>query len=575
MSYAGGLELKFFESNEFESYESKSLKERDEIIPRNALRLLMMGWDDNWKELKSWRLFKAIILKRDKYLMRGMRLAFQDGFDSLFKQLSNQNLNSAQLEQAQLFISNCLSLLPFSDINPYESFKIPQWLDDHWEQVEYKVTPIELTPTSGFKKLFIYDEDRVFAYGLEPINNRHAQPHLIFMGTTYPAGQGFYTQINTDLEAFETVGKKLYRQGRDKIIDWLKTQPNKAHVCGMSLGGSLSLLLAIDQGDKISRVDAHNPAGLYEPWRKSRFDNWDTITQKPDVIIQKQGNDPVSRFGVWKNDWTVLQVTPHQSLKGPHDYFDHALNYAGHPETQFDKVDTSDDNIERKHRNFWLYTLLRSATYYFGLIPFRYAIRPIIKTVFNHKLQLTLFVGLTVLFCFFPVMGAGITIALLGPASLPLLILNAAVSAFVGSYLLATSFHLLDDVRRHKKDSTLSKAIAWFNSRPLWQKVSTVLGGLLITAAALCIIFFPPVSAVVASVIAPIVLVAAIPLLVSQAHSAYQNLKTLLGKNDASLSKLHQPTMPRNESLDIYQSKITKTFSYQQLHDYYFAKRVL
>jgi hypothetical protein len=575
MSYAGTLALHFFNKSDFESIENRSLKERDKIIPRNALRLLMMGWDDNWKQLSSWRLFKAIFIKRDKYLMRGMRHAFQEGFDYLYEQLSSQPLDELQLEQAQLYLANCLSLLPFSDLNPHESITIPQYIDGHWQRVEYKVTPIELTPTSGFKKQFIYDEDRVFAYGLEPITNKKAKPHLIFMGTTYPAGQGFVSQVNTDLEAFETVGKKLYRTGRKKIIDWLKTQPKKAHVCGMSLGGSLALLLAIDQGDELSRVDAHNPAGLYEPRRKSRFDNWDSLKKKPPVIIQKQGNDPVSRFGIWKDDWTVLHVIPPESLKGPHDYFDHALNYAGHPETQFTKVDTKADNLERKQRNFWLYTLLRSGAYYFGLVPYRYLVRPFLKYLENHKLQLSLFVALTVLFCFLPILGAGIPLAMTGPFAIPFLILNAAISAFLFSFITAKAINLLDDARRHGKDSSLHQFIDWIEKSPLWKKALFGLSAIALTGLALSIIFVPALSAAIAPFIAPVVLAASIPLIVNIGYRIYQGIKALFGVNEVEPAKLHKLRAPRNDDLDIYNNKTTSEFSYKQLHDYFYAKRVI
>ena len=115
--------------------------------------------------------------------------------------------------------------------------------------VDYYVTPIELTPTKGFKKLFVRDHDRVFAYGLEPINHKDAESQLIFMGTTYPAGQGFVPQVKTDLKGFETVGKTLYQCGHQRILAWLLHQKGNVHVCGISLGGSLSLLLAIHLGN--------------------------------------------------------------------------------------------------------------------------------------------------------------------------------------------------------------------------------------------------------------------------------------------------------------------------------------
>lgn len=361
----------------------------------------MMGWRDNWREILSVKVLKAILIRRDRELMRGMRLAFQEGFSYVYEQLNAKNeLSIEQHRQAELYISNCLTLLPFSDINPFESIAIPQWIDNRWHFVDYKVIPIELTPTKGIKKLFIRDEDRVFAYALEPITNKKAEPHLIFMGTTYPAGQGFSEQINTDLKGFDTVGNKLYRSGRDRLLTWLATQNQKVRVCGTSLGGSLSLLLAIDQGDKLSRVYPLNPAGLYDSWFKKHFDNWDRLVNKPHVLIQKQGNDPVSRFGVWKSDWDVVRVIPPLDKQGPNELVDHALNYAGFSATQFIGVDTEKDNEEHQYRNFWLYTLGRGIVYYLGLLPYHYIVRPCMYYAVTHKLELSLAAASILLFTF-------------------------------------------------------------------------------------------------------------------------------------------------------------------------------
>lgn len=104
-----------------------------------------------------------------------------------------KKLTDIQQEQVNLYLSNCLTLLPYSDLTPYESIKIPQCIDGHWELVEYQVKPIELTERSGWQNYFIQDKDRVFAYGFEPIFNEKAESHLIFMGTTYPAGLRFFT----------------------------------------------------------------------------------------------------------------------------------------------------------------------------------------------------------------------------------------------------------------------------------------------------------------------------------------------------------------------------------------------
>lgn len=406
LTHAGGFSLDFFPSHELElESEGRTKQEKADISARNALRILMMGWRVDWSNLLSLPVISAVFLKRDRALTQGMRLAFQQGFHHIFKQLQNAGINPEQnpleFEQVQLYLSNCLALLPFGDINPYESIAIPQWINGSWHMIEYSVHPIELTRTSGFKSLFIQDQDRVFAYGLEPIQNTMAQPHLLFMGTTYPAGQGFWSQIKTDLEGFETAGKQLYRNSHEKIRQWLERQSQKAHVCGISLGGSLSLLLAIHQGEHISRVDALNPPGLYSSWHRSRFDLWDDLQEKPLVIVQKNKIDPVSLFGEWKEDWTVIDVTPPEDKEGPNSTAAHAMNYAGLKDTQFQIVDTQLDNEERRTRNFIFYILTRSFVYYCFFVPYFYVALPIFRFISNNiwtiLTTIAIALGLTVL----------------------------------------------------------------------------------------------------------------------------------------------------------------------------------
>lgn len=389
--FKGGLNLKFVDNPDFESLEGLDSSEaKAPIIARNVLRLLMMGWPKNWHHLISWATLKALFVHRDPLLLRELRLAFQQGFEILFHQLKDKPLNPEQREQVQLFLSNCIGVLPYSDLTPYESIQIPQYIDDQWELVEYHVTPIELTDQSEYQLHFLQDDDRVFAYGLEPLIHHRAKSLLIFMGTTYPAGQGFVSQIKTDLKAFQTVGESLYRSGRKKIVEWISRQNDKINVCGVSLGGALSLLLAIDQGDKIIRVDAQNPPGLYEYSTKSEFDNWNDLQSKPQVVIQQQAQDPVSTFGIWKKEWEVLKVTPPLEKRGPNAICDHILNYAGFADTLFSYSDPDQENKQRKTRNLLLYTIGRGAVYYPFILPYTYIFRPAGLFIWKHKLIFSL-----------------------------------------------------------------------------------------------------------------------------------------------------------------------------------------
>ncbi|MDF1645986.1 MAG: hypothetical protein P1U61_03245 [Legionellaceae bacterium] len=393
----GGLKLDFFPPDILDKYHAHDSKEYAPIMVRKVLSALMMGWPrQGVGDLASWTFFRTVFIERDPHILRDMRCAFQEAFHHIYAQLKSKKLTASEQAQAELYLSNCLSILPFSDITPYEFIEIPQYVDGEWILVDYKVVPIELTPTDGFEKLFIEENDRVFAYGLEPIQETQAKPHLIFMGTTYPAGQGLATQLHTDLEGFETAGKKLYRTGRDRIVAWLNKQSQKPHVCGTSLGGSLSLLLTIDQGDKLSRVDALNPFGLYNAWRKSRYDNWDKLCDEhkaPPVYIQKQGDDPVSAYGVWKKEWQIFHVQPPKNKQGPNGVIDHALNYAGFDETEFLPVDAEADNRARQWCDYLGYVLFRSMIYYATMLAYRYCIRPVFRYLQHHLLESALVAG--------------------------------------------------------------------------------------------------------------------------------------------------------------------------------------
>lgn len=398
----GGLSLDFFDSSELEQEKPGDLEENARIIARNMLRFLMMKYQGDWRDMLSSQLLKAVLVTPNPSLIRGMWHAFQEGFQHIGLQLESKRLSARQNNQAELFISNCLCIFPFANLRPNDQCKIPQLINHQWMLIEYKITPIELTPTRGIQTLFMHDEDRVFAYGLEPVGCDEVEPQLIFMGTTYPAGQGFMTQLNTDLEGFETVGNSLYRTGRERITAWLNQQNKKTHVCGTSLGGALALLLALDQGEKLSRVDALNPPGLYDAWNKSELDRWDDLEEqdKPHVFIQKQGGDFVSSVGIWKGDWNILHVIP--SKAASISVLDHARNYAGYDDTTFEIVDAQQDNEARRVRNVLLYSLARGAVYYLVVLPYHYFIRPVLLYAYEHAAQLAV-LGL-VFACLIPLM---------------------------------------------------------------------------------------------------------------------------------------------------------------------------
>lgn len=348
---------------------------------RNAFRLLFMGWDKQWQDIIHGRLFTAVLAHRDPEVLSIARKEFQHGFLNIYQQLCSRNFSELEHRAIALYLANIISYITFLDPTPNEVFNIPQWINNKWELVTYHITPIELTsPTSLTRQ-----QDRVFAYGFEPINQPEAVSHLAFAGTSYPSGQGFGESIYADLEPLTTVGESLYRSGKQSITAWLDSQNGHSiHVCGASLGGALALLLATDQPEKIKRVDALNAPGLFPFRLRGNLDHWQSAKRKPEVVIQKQLHDHVSALGVWKPEWTVLRITPGISHGGPKNAA-HILQYANQPDVTIEQIDTAEDNarLERKLRNFFVYGALRTIAYLLIAIPWLVIARPI-KNLFTH-----------------------------------------------------------------------------------------------------------------------------------------------------------------------------------------------
>jgi len=562
--FTAKFDIKFFKSDSFEESDNLTQEEYYLASARNGLRLLMMGWQENWQDILDYPLLRAIILRRDRRFLKAMRFAFQQGFDNIYEQLNHSNVTPEDHPNIELYLANCLSLLPYADLTPYESFKIPQYIDGQWQQIEYKVKPIELTAKRGLKRAMLRDEDRVFAYGLTPIVHDKAHCHLIFMGTAYPAGQGFAPQVATDLEAFATAGHILYKSGRREILKWLNNNPNKTvDVCGVSLGGSLSLLLAMDQGHRLNRVISHNPAGVYKPFfRKSRFNHWDDFIHRPYLTVVKQGNDPVSKFGYWPKGCEVLHVQPPQESQGPNGYTDHALNYAGIKNTSFTplKVKEENNNTHRRVNTVFLYTWLRAIIYHLVVYPYLYFIRPMMHFLWRHKTETFVFLLLTTLLLINPIFSAGLSLAFLP------LIINSFLSAALPSLGLALIVGQLK-----KLAMTIFHPLSTFNtSQSFIFALALIISLSLLTT---CLII-PTVGLGISTVVNPVVACLCIPIVFLAAYKAITLLKeTFFPKQ--SPAKLHSPLLARNKELDTYQQEITATISKKEMMHYTWIQRCL
>ncbi len=183
-------------------------------------------------------------------------------------------------EVFSLFVHQTLALFPFA--YPEEGFEvqIPIKNGNKWELITYTLDKKFNLANS----LFVLP---IPAYGF--ISEGYPS-QLVFMGTTYPAGQGFMGTLLSDFTPFASVGWLPMRCGREELGRWLSAQSG-AHVCGISLGGALSLHAAKNFGHHVSKVFAFIPPGL-NTWELSAFEN-----SPVEINILFQGGDLVSQLG--------------------------------------------------------------------------------------------------------------------------------------------------------------------------------------------------------------------------------------------------------------------------------------
>lgn len=343
-----------------------------------AILMLCDGEHNHWSKLLHWPVLKSLLYKRDPKLMAITRDTIREGFENLYSQLAEMEMTEDKLIQAEIFINNSLEFLTYFDFKLNDTIKIPQWIDSHWELVNYKVDPILLTrPKIGFD-LFTKKSDRYYAYGLVPINNDKAPAQLVFSGTPYPSAPGCWISMKSDFEAKKTVGESLYIAGKDILSDWIAKQHHDIHASGISLGASIALLLAVNQGEKIKKVHAYNPAGLYESKKPNPLDRWNEIENKPFVRTIRNGNDPISKFGHYKADWEIYRLKPSKKKQAAIGLLDHALNFAGDPETEFSVIKPDDQNDDHRKLNRYVYGYARTFVYRSVVLPIHYGARPFI-----------------------------------------------------------------------------------------------------------------------------------------------------------------------------------------------------
>ncbi len=200
-----------------------------------------------------------------------------------------------QVDWWQLQINNILSYLTYAGCPTGTHIEIPQYLaaSKTWELVPYEVTRLQLTP-GWFGSPY-------YAYGLTS-TKPDAKSLLLFMGTTYPGGNGFLWTLLADMTPFMSVGSLLFRLGKKVLKKWVATQraANKDIDChGQSLGGALSILAADAFKKDGLKSYAMVPAGRLGPTQDAS-----------NVTVIFGGRDPICQVGDMPQGARFVYVCP-------------------------------------------------------------------------------------------------------------------------------------------------------------------------------------------------------------------------------------------------------------------------
>jgi hypothetical protein len=274
----------------------------------------------------------SILWKRDTELTFQVKTWLQAKINNVSTEVSSGNLRST-------YLRNLISYYPY--FAPEKGEKISLALGPLESNVTYAVEIIELTPS--------YLGSPITAYGLVPEKGKSASPILLFKGTTYPADDGFYLSLLTDINPYGPVGSLAFQMGKEKIKSWLEehTKERKAEVMGTSLGGCLSLQTASKYPEYIKAVHAFNSPGVtsdeVQSWQQS-------MTAKPEVNVYLQDGDPVSSSvgRCFAPDWNVHGVF----APGVDPLQAHTSTYTAHPEAFIIPEKVEDVNQDMRRR-FW------------------------------------------------------------------------------------------------------------------------------------------------------------------------------------------------------------------------------
>ncbi len=288
---------------------------------------------------------KAIFIAKDHNLLKTFRQELQCELDNLIAQPPQ---NKAEELVWRAFLGNVIALLPFTYPSEDEIFSIPILENGLCRRVDYKIHVMPLTVTNLSSPMI--------ALGLTPQNDEKAPPYLTYIGTTYPAGDGYAGTLLADFAPAYSVGEAVYKRNHAQIDAWLQDKEN-VYAAGTSLGGAMVMHTLIHHSKKFKRIDLFVPPGLYKHCWKV------TLDTQCDVNIFKQRHDFVSKMGMWPTAENVklFNILTHQKGVKENAISSHARAFSGCDNITIIKLDPEVDNKSLTRR--FLTTLHQAASW--------------------------------------------------------------------------------------------------------------------------------------------------------------------------------------------------------------------
>lgn len=324
------------------------------INARNALRHLTYGTPlfkgsfFRRSNLKlAWLNFKALILKRDKNLLGALRYELKEVFKQAY--LISKQCDSETQDRLEIFIDTLLSNFPFMDPEEGEEVEVPQRINNEWRLINYQFKKIDLSPKTGWWSKWLEEEDRIYAYGLEP-KEADASPHLLLMGTTYLSGQGSTLSLLGDLTPGKSVGE---RHDLTELESWVKAHQH-IKITGHSQGGTMAMIVAAQYPENTQQASCLNPAALHQATMARLSPYWHSPRQhQPEIKVYTQVNDPVFIFGDGFLSGTRIFRLGHANSIKSSKLAAHAHHYAGHASATVSEWLGYQTEVNSKKRKFF------------------------------------------------------------------------------------------------------------------------------------------------------------------------------------------------------------------------------